>query len=328
MIDYVFELPHNNPFSGGVYHTLNIAAEMDNTRVRFQRITRRGIFSGDIPPLVGLPDNAFPECKYAITYSDTPYLDRLLQLPQVGKVAVLMLSYGMAIERERKNVRMEGVTVLTSTRRNQRYIESNEGVGCYRVGFGFDPSLFQNPPRVERERVAILYAHPSPEKRFDLAVRVAIELCQEGTLDGFRTFGHDATEFVRGGGDEVYLKYHRGHTPDATSNELCYIFNRCSVFIMPSITEGLNRTPAEATLCGCPSVLSDGARDELYFPDVNCKWVERDNYPALLSGARDILAHDYSKAWAEDMMERVGPYTFRAVAERIREVMEEGTNNV
>jgi glycosyltransferase involved in cell wall biosynthesis len=318
MIDYVFELPYNNPTSGGVQHTLGVATKMD-AHVRFNRISNRE--SPKFPAMsVGLPDNAFPECEYAITYSDSRQLAKLLALPQVGKVAVLMLSYGMVIEWERANIHMDGVTVMTSTRRNQELIEM-EGVECHRVGFGFDPSPFHmTSPYQSTPRLAALYRHPRPEKGYTMALRVATELCQRGTLDGFVTFGPELVEL-----DDIRSEqYCTGHVRNAAPIELCQLFNACSVFIMPSITEGLNRTPAEATLCGCPSVLCDGALDELYFPDWNCKWVQGNDADAVLHAAEYIVQHPHdAPLWADRMQQQVAPYTFEAMAVKIKAVMEE-----
>jgi glycosyltransferase involved in cell wall biosynthesis len=317
MIDYVFELPYNNPTSGGVQHTLGVAAKMD-AHVRFNRISNRE--SPKFPNMsVGMPDNAFPECEYAITYSDSRQLAKLLALPQVGKVAVLMLSYGMVIEWERANIHMDGVTVMTSTRRNQELIEM-EGVECHRVGFGFDPSPFHmTSPYQSTPRLAALYRHPRPEKGYTMALRVATELCQKGTLDGFVTFGPEWVEL-----DDIRSEqYCTGHVRNAVPIELCQLFNACSVFIMPSITEGLNRTPAEATLCGCPSVLCDGAIGELYFGERNCHIAFRNDYEDTLAAAKWILSNPHlTTNWTADMQQRVAPYTFEAMAVKIKAVME------
>lgn len=239
---------------------------------------------------------------------------------------------------------MQGVTVMTSTLRTQKLIMAarhdntykSQGDVIHHVGFGFDPSPFYPiaKPR-PLERYAALYRHPRPEKRFTLAVNVAVELCQEGILDGFITFGPDPAfidfeaESVLTDGD-LMKKFSKGHFSNATPHHLREVFNQCSMFIMPSITEGLNRTPAEATLCGCQSILCDGAKDELYFPDANCKWVPKDNREALLCAARDILSHDRSDGcrraldWADRMKRVMAPYTFAAMARKIREVMENG----
>ncbi len=274
MPKYVFELPHNNPTSGGVYHTLNVAQEL-HAYIRFQRITDRRARRGDLNMSVGFPDNAFPECDYAITYSDSPFLDQLLKLPQVGEVGILMLSYGMVIERERKNVLTENVTVLTSTLRSQKLIQADGCGKCHHVGFGFNPAPFHPIPTPKpTECYAALYRHPSPDKRYELAQEIALQLCSERLLDGYITFGSTMVDELEPGCI--------GHVHNATADELRELFNACSIFIMPSVTEGLNRTPAEATLCGCPSVLCDGAKEELYFPNVNCKWVAKDSYTATL----------------------------------------------
>ncbi len=326
MPKYVFELPHNNPTSGGVYHTINIARKL-NAHVRFNQISHRGSRRGSLDMSVGLPDNAFPECDYAITYSDSPLLDALLKLPQVGKVGILMLSYGMAINRERKNVMSHGVTVMTSTFRTQELIMvdrserlfKSDGSIIHHVGFGFNPEPFYPVPTPKpTECYAALYRHPSKDKKYDLARSIALQLCTEGLIDGYITFGPTVVE--RDGLEPGCI----GHVHNATTDELRELFNACSVFIMPSITEGLNRTPAEATLCGCPSVLCDGAKGELYFPGVNCKWVLKDSYAATLNAARDILSNRYEEEWAEDMLHRVKPYTFTSVAEKIKVAMEVG----
>lgn len=323
MFDYVFELPHNQPTSGGVYHTIGLAQSLQemgrSVQIRFHQITHRHSVPVHIPTSVGLPDNAFPQCRHAITYSDTPYIPELLRLEQVLHLGVLMLSYGMAVERERPNATQERITVMASTLRNMRAISRDGGRPNY-VGFGFDAShWFPECPSKPPEKFAAILRHPNTDKRTDLAIEVAEELCNRRLIDSYVTFGPPPQEGV-----VIRERNCRGHISNATHSELRELFSSCVVYIMPSVTEGLNRTPAEATLCGCPSVLCDGALDELYVPDVNCKWVKKDSYHGLLDAAEDIILNEYSGQWRESMQKRVAPYTFTSMATRVHVTMENG----
>jgi hypothetical protein len=127
----VVELPKYSYTSGGVLESIKLANKM-NTLIRFQKLKDYPILSNKWT--VGLPDHTFPECDVCITYSDNPHISDLLKLSQVKKVLVYMLSYGMSIERERKNALNKEIIVMCSTKKIEKEILKDGGI-VHRVGF-------------------------------------------------------------------------------------------------------------------------------------------------------------------------------------------------
>ena len=131
--DIVVEVPRFSLLSGGIRHMSELSHNLNkkyNVHLRIQKEkfgTNYSEVDLKVPYSIGLPDNTFPESDIVITYSDNPYLESLVNLPQVKKVLIYMLSYGMCIERERKNVLNSSVIVMSSTNRTKELIEK-EGV--------------------------------------------------------------------------------------------------------------------------------------------------------------------------------------------------------
>lgn len=311
----VFELPRYISTSGGVRESLKFLDKFPtvfDVSVRFQRIAER------VPAefknwTVGLPDSTFPACDVCITYSDNPYLSELVSLPQVKKVMLYMLSYGMAIDRERKNVLTPNVTVMCSTKKLEKEI-SKESVKVHRVGFALDFADMYDDPVVTRHNYLAIMYHPSKEKRYSTAVIVANEMYRLGLIDGVVSFGTDVnySNSVKPNG---LVK----HVSNANRDQVREIFNSCKCFLMPSITEGLNLTPIESTLCGCPAVICDGAVDELFFHKQTCFIAEKDNIADLVSLTSMALTDfdKYSSKFKEEMLSVVSTYTWDKVVKNI-----------
>ena len=274
----VLELPRYSATSGGILETLKLKNSLSKTYTavaRFQRLTE------PVPMYftnytVGLPNSSFPSCDACITYSDTPYMSDLVALPQVKKVLIYMLSYGMSIDRERKNVKTPGVVVLCSTKKLEKAI-SADGVKVHRVGFAIEMNDMYVDENIERKNYLAIMYHPANDKRYTTAITIANDLYRRKKIDGVITFG---TEY----GYDTAMKPNGliKHYSNANRTDIRKIFNSCKCFLMPSITEGLNLTPIESTLCGCPAVLVDGAIDEIFFDKQNCRIAESDNISDLL----------------------------------------------
>lgn len=284
MIRLAFELPHFAPVAGGIKDSITLAEKISSdVHIRFQR---RTIYA----PLttnswsIGLPDASFPAADVVITYSDTPYMKELIALPHVGKVMIYMLSYGMCYERETPNIHTPGIIVMCSTTKLERIIKA-EGVDVHRVGFGLDMDKFQIRKDADRKNIVCLMYNNMKSKRYETGVNVCDKLYDEGIIEGVITFGRV---------DEYKLFTHPKaliqHYPNATKDQLCDIYNSCKAYIMPSISEGLNLTPIEATLCGCPAVLVDGA-DELYKDGFNCFFSPAEDIEAMSDRVKDIFAN-------------------------------------
>jgi len=259
MIRLVMELPRWAKCSGGIAHTKELADELE-CHLRIQRGPVEGL---DLPYTIGLPDSTFPRCEWAITYSDNPHIKEFMELKQVKNKAIMMLSYGMCLARETPNVLTPGLKVMCSTTKIKKAIEADGGK-AENVGFGFDSSVWY-PEEVERQKYALVMYHSSPDKNYQLAVDVAEKLVIKGLVKGIVTFGKSD-----GWSGAKKPRHHKAHYPDADVATLRKVYSESGIFIMPSKTEGLNLTPIEATLCGCPSIICDGAWDDVYYSGLNC----------------------------------------------------------
>lgn len=315
----VFELPRYANTSGGIRESLKFLDKFPSNfsvSARFQRLISA------TPPAdenwtVGLPNSTFPECDACITYSDNPYLQDLVKLPQVKKVLLYMLSYGMAIERERKNVLTPGITVMCSTKKLEDAI-SKEGVKVHRVGFAIDQTGLYLDSSVERKNyLAILY-HSSNDKRYSTAVSVANDLFARKKIDGVITFGSE-----NGYSDAIKPAGLVKHYSNANRDQIREIFNTCKCFLMPSVSEGLNLTPVESTLCGCPAVICDGAIDELFYDGKTCFVVEKDSLVSMVNKTEEVFSNfeKYSKKFKEALLNILTDYTWEKVIKKIVELI-------
>jgi hypothetical protein len=305
----VFELPHNKTATGGVMSTIRLAEHL-NADLRFQRFEGKGTIN--LPYSIGRPDKTFPACDVCVTYSDNPYLMELVELPQVKKVIIYMLSYGMCLERETPNIHNYKTLVTCSTQKIEKAI-LDEGVDVKRIGFSLEMGEFYRMNWFDRKKyLAILY-HDSDFKNYDFAVSIADSLYKSGEIEGVISFG---------GGSEYNKHKHpkglKAHYYNASKEQIRYVFNNCRYFLMPSTTEGLNLTPIEATLCGCPSLLVDGAIGEIFHSGINCFVVQPDK-----AEITEMIGHinrnylDIANDFHLDMTSIVNDYTIDKVANNL-----------
>jgi hypothetical protein len=306
----VFELPHSISTSGGVRETIKLSEAM-GASIRFQRLEDYPTTSCDWT--VGPPDNTFPSCDVCITYSDNPHAAALLNLPQVKRVYVMMLSYGMSITRERRNVKTKGITVFCSSKKIERAI-IEDGGSVKRVGFSLDMDQMKNMKKKRKKYLAILFS-PSEGKMYQTAVAVANRLYKNGQIEGVISFGTSRS----------YENFQHPlglikHYADATPEEVAEVFNLCKCYLMPSITEGINLTPIESTLCGCPSIIVDGAIGEIFIDGTNCI-VSKPEVKTLADEVVKVLSNyeNLSSKFAFSMEEIVKNHTIESVIKNIRE---------
>lgn len=312
----VFELPRYDTTSGGINETIKIANHFNPLPVlRFQKLSEK------YPQIenswsVGYPDNTFPDCDVCITFSDTANLQELIDLPQVGKVLVYMLSFGMSIYRERKNVTNKNATIMCSTKKLEDII-SKEGVKVHRVGFALDMDEMYVMDIPRKNYLALLY-HNSDDKKYDTGVLVANYLYDNKIIDGVITFGG-----LKNYDKHVHPNGLIKHYPNANRDEIREIFNTSKVFLMPSISEGLNLTPIESTLCGCPAIICDGAIDEIFFNKKNCFIVEKNDINSMIITSKDVIDNfdNYSVRFSKHMNNIVKDYTFENVINNIKKLM-------
>lgn len=319
MIKLAMELPHNNITSGGVKETIKLSTELSNNydvQIRFQRMTN----SAENIPLkwsLGIPDETFPACDICITYSDNPYLDKLVELPQVKKVLIYMLSFGMSMDRELKNVLNPDVIVTCSSEKLETEIKKfNPNVK--RIGFGLDMEYMKDLGLFKRQNFLALLYHPADKKRYDLSVEIADILYDKGIINGVLTFG-TSLGYSR-------FKHPKGlveHRSNASREEVRQIFNRSKCFLFPSISEGLSLSPIESTLCGCPSIICDGAIGEIYIDKENCFITDHDNKKDMITLIENSISNydEITLTFKKSMESKVNEHKWEYVIENITKLI-------
>ncbi|MDD5649603.1 MAG: glycosyltransferase [Candidatus Nanoarchaeia archaeon] len=319
---FVVEIPKYVETSGGIQHMKQLSMALSRglkkkyqVQLRIQTLNPNLDYSKvlPLPYTVGLPDQTFPASDVVITYSDNPYTEYLTNLPQVKKVLIYMLSYGMCFERERKNVFNPKLTVMSSTLKIKKAIEA-EGGKCACVGFGSDSqNYFFRDKAIKRQRYASLLYHYAPDKQYALGVEICNDLCNQGLIDGTIVFGTSSGFENAKHPEKLIAKY-----VDANKDTIREIFNKCSIFIMPSISEGLNLTPIESTLCGCPSVICDGAFDDVFFDKKTCLIAEKKNKQDILRKSKELLNNtEFATMFQRNIEEVISNYTWEKTIENI-----------
>ena len=309
----VMELPFFSNTCGGVLATIALAKEL-NAEIRFQSVQKLYPHSLPVPFTVGKADDTFPACDVCITYSDNPFAKNLLYLPQIKRVAVFMQSYGMSINNERANARDSRFLCLCTTKKIEEAIK-RDGGNPINIGFGLDMQEFVDYGNERKNYLAIMY-HDMPSKKYDIAVRVADLLYSKGIIEGVISFGML----------DNYKKHQHpkglvAHYGNATKAGVADVFNQCKAYLMPSVSEGLNLTPIESTLCGCPAVIVDGAIYEIFYPYYNCMILREDKYAEMY--IRSIIDNYEIKSYNFKyyMQKTIKGHTWSNVAKKIKEVL-------
>jgi glycosyltransferase involved in cell wall biosynthesis len=162
--------------------------------------------------------------------------------------------------------------------------------------------------------------HDMPSKKYDVAVQVADILFDKGIIEGVISFG----------GSENYNKHKhpkglKAYYGNATKSGVAEVFNQCKAYLMPSVSEGLNLTPIESTLCGCPAVICDGAIDEIFIHSRNCYTVRDNNLQEMAVKLETIITHGeelrINTYFNVRMREQIKGYTWSNVANKIKEIL-------
>ena len=312
---YIFELPFYSQTVGGITATIALAKEL-NAEIRFQSVQKLYPHNLPVPFTVGKADNTFPECDVCITYSDNPYAKQLLYLPQIKRVACYFQSYGMSYANEHSNANHTAIINLCSTKKIE-YAIKNDGLYVDNIGFGLDMQEFVDYGNERKNYLAIMY-HDMPSKKYDIAVRVADLLYSKGIIDGVISFGML----------DNYKKHQHpkglvAHYGNATKAGVADVFNQCKAYLMPSVSEGLNLTPIESTLCGCPAVICDGAINEIFVDNINCIVVKKNDIFEMANELR-LLIENYNSESINmkfNMQETIKGFTWSNVANKIKEVL-------
>jgi len=179
------------------------------------------------------------------------------------------------------------------------------------------------PLDLPREPFLLAVGGLSPNKNLDLLIRILPELRRthpgltltlvgDYTKDGFRNCHAELAALVREPGSVNFA----GFVPD---EELVRLYNRCAVFVMPSLEEGFGLPLAEAMACGCHCVVSSGhALEELGGGAVTtCNPNSAESWVAAIGQLLDKPAvHN------EAALRRSAQYSWRAGAEALAKLLE------
>ena len=170
----------------------------------------------------------------------------------------------------------------------------------------------------DRSDAVALYYHPMDSKRYKLAVEVSNGLYGQNLIDKVYSFGTK----------EGYSGYKKPagfvkHFFNANRAEVAGVFNSSKIFINTSVSEGLNLTPIEATLCGCPSIVCDGAINELFIDGVTCFVSTKDDYFEILNDSIELLSdYDiYRVQFADNLREIIEDYTWDNLIAKFNELL-------
>ncbi len=248
---------------------------------------------------IHLPNDSFPEAfDYIITYSDNPRIDELCSIAEQrkAKVIVYQLSYGMAIERERKVVDHPNTIVCCSTRHIQKKIiaDTLSNKNTHYIGHSQESTLDKfYPEDAFHEYDVAIMIHKAPDKQF----MKAFSYCKK---QGMRIilFGGRNNTFSFEGAERVFL--------NANTERMRWIFSNCKKYLSLSVTEGLNRPGIEAMLCGCKPYIIDGC--EIYQDGVNCKRIKKveeilDNFEII---EYNSIKEELKKHTWDNVMDRLG----------------------
>lgn len=308
----IFELPFCSPIVGGINFTIELAKTL-GADVHFQNLTRGYPYGIGIKHTVGY--NNHTECDLWITYSDNAHSENLLNDAKIKRVAVFMQSFGMSIANERKNALNPRILCLCTTKKIEEAIK-RDGGNPINVGFGLDMQGFVDYGNERKNYLAIMY-HDMPSKKYDVAVQVADILFDKGIIEGVISFGmldnYKKAKHPKG------LVAHYGN---ATKAGVADVFNQCKAYLMPSVSEGLNLTPIESTLCGCPAVICDGAIGEIFVSEFNC-FIVKPNVNELAELVSNTISgyNVFSKIFKRNMQEVPKGYTWSNVANKIKDML-------
>lgn len=297
----IFELPFRSETCGGVLATIALAKELGAT-VKYQTHKNYQHYYDDF------------EYDWWITYSDNPHTGEILNLSKAKNVGVFTQSYGMSYRNENDNA-MRIPCFCTTQKIEQAIIK--DGGKPYRIGFGLDMEGFIDYGNPRKRYLAIMY-HNMPSKKYDIAVRVADLLFSKGIIEGVVSFG-----MLEGYNNHKHPKGLVKHYPNATRTQVAEVFNQCKAYLMPSVSEGLNLTPIESTLCACPAVICDGAINEIFIENINCIVVNKNDIWNMVGNIKMLIENYDSEShnMKMSMQETIKGYTWSNVANKLMELL-------
>jgi glycosyltransferase involved in cell wall biosynthesis len=133
---------------------------------------------------------------------------------------------------------------------------------------GIDTNFFKKMNNIEKEENVVLIPFRKGEwKGAKYAIECAMKLLNNQNNQQLQIvmFGDFNLKEIP---EELRNKIEYHHRPK--NSELLLLYNRASIFVLPSLVEGMSLPPLEAMACGCPVVVTDnGGTNEYIVNNVN-----------------------------------------------------------
>lgn len=219
-------------------------------------------------------------------------------------------TWGGPVEQVKATYRlpMKRITVSTflgDTLKNELEVDSE---GPVIMGVNFSEFNFSGRSQNTFNRIGMLY-HPSPMKGVKEGIK-AFEIAREKFPDiKLVMFGaHRPIESF-----PSYVEYHF----NVPRKELIYIYGSCSIWLVPSLSEGCNLICMEAMACGCAVVSTRiGGIDDYAIPGESVLISEPGDVKGLASNLIELLSNrDLLFKIAQKGFQHIQQYTWSKTAE-------------
>ena len=111
-----------------------------------------------------------------------------------------------------------------------------------------------------------------------------------------------------------------GFVPD---EELCRLYNTCTVFVMPSLDEGFGLPAIEAMACGRPVIVSSGNSLEEVVGDAGLIVDPHDREALAAAMDRVFFGEDLRRSLGERAIRRAGEFSWETAAQRLLAIFEQ-----
>lgn len=223
-------------------------------------------------------------------------------------------------------------TVLTVSEYSKECLEAVLGIPQQRIRVLYEAASARFRPLAlaPSERPFILYVGGiSPNKNLPTLIsafhrldarRRGVELVLVGDYqsDGFKSCYQELQILI----DTLELNRDvrfAGYVPD---DELCVMYNRASLFAMPSLDEGFGLPAVEAMACGVPVVVSTGNSLAEIVGDAGSKVDPRDVSGLALAMDRILADRQLAADMRERSLRRAATFSWDRAAQRLLEVFE------
>lgn len=227
---------------------------------------------------------------------------------------------------------LQADTVLTVSDYSRQCVEQTLGVSPARIRVVYEaasPVFRKFNPEDPRENFILYVGGISPNKNLAALVRAFASLKKRGDLklmlvgdyqsDGFKGCYLELKDLVEKLGLSREVEF-TGYIPD---EQLCAMYNRARLFVLPSLDEGFGLPVMEAMACGAPVIIGSGNAMQEVAGDAAVAVDPRDE--AALAGALERVLEDESHRadLAARSLRRAAEFSWDAAARSLLKIFEE-----